>query len=94
MNASEIRAQLDHPVIDADGHFVEVGPLFADEMLTYIEEMAGPEARDRYARETGLTDTSTVLARHPGSRGPGWQAMPSWWVRRWIRGKRESRAQR
>src|SRR6185295_4278942 len=56
-----------------------VGPLFADEMLTYIEEMAGPEARDRYARETGLTDTSTVLARHPGARGPGWQAMPSWW---------------
>jgi predicted TIM-barrel fold metal-dependent hydrolase len=78
-SAAEIRASLDHPVIDADGHFVEVGPVFADEMLTYLEEMAGPQARDRYAQETGLTDTSTALARHAGTHGPGWPAMPSWW---------------
>jgi hypothetical protein len=24
-------------------------------------------------------DTTTVLASHPGARGPGWKAMPSWW---------------
>ena len=59
--AAEIRAGLSHPIIDADGHFVEVAPLINEEMLTYLEEMGGPEVRDRYALDTGLTDTSTVL---------------------------------
>ena len=66
-------------MIDADGHFVEVAPLLNEEMLTYLEEMGGPEVRDRYALDTGLTDTSTVLAAHPGAGGAGWKAMPSWW---------------
>jgi predicted TIM-barrel fold metal-dependent hydrolase len=77
--AAEIRAGLPHPIIDADGHFVEVAPLLNEEMLTYLEEMGGPEVRDRYALDTGLTDTSTVLASHPGKTGAGWNAMPSWW---------------
>ncbi len=45
--ASEIRAGLSHPIVDADGHFVELGPLLNDEMLTYLEEMGGRELRDR-----------------------------------------------
>ncbi len=77
--AARVRAQLSHPIIDADGHFVEIGPLLDEEMLTYLEEMGGAEVRDRYAPNTGLTDTSTVLASHLGARAPGWQAMPSWW---------------
>ena len=77
--AARVRAQLSHPIIDADGHFVEIGPLLDEEMLTYLEEMGGRAVRDRYARDTGLTDTSTVLARHPASDQPGWHAMPSWW---------------
>ena len=68
-----------HPIIDADGHFVEIGPLFEEQMLAYLEEMGGRAVRDRYAGTSGLTDTSTVLARHAGARGPGWNAMPSWW---------------
>ena len=77
--AAEIRAGLSHPIIDADGHFVELAPLLNEEMLTYLEEMGGREVRDRYASDTGLTDTSTVLANHPGAKGVGWKAMPSWW---------------
>ncbi len=77
--AAEIRAGLSHPIIDADGHFVEVAPLINEEMLAYLEEMGGPEVRDRYIADTGLTDTSTVLAGHAGATGAGWKAMPSWW---------------
>jgi predicted TIM-barrel fold metal-dependent hydrolase len=77
--SQEIRAGLSHPIIDADGHFVELAPLLNEEMLTYLEEMGGPAVRDRYARDTGLTDTSTVLAGHRGAAGPSWNAMPSWW---------------
>jgi predicted TIM-barrel fold metal-dependent hydrolase len=79
MKASEVRGNLSHPIIDADGHFVELGPVFEEEMLTYLEEMGGRAVRDRYTGNTGLTDTTTVLASHPGGRGPGWKAMPSWW---------------
>jgi predicted TIM-barrel fold metal-dependent hydrolase len=77
--AAEIRAGLSHPIIDADGHFVELAPLINEEMLAYLEEMGGPDVRDRYARDTGLTDTTTVLAGHRGGTGAGWNAMPSWW---------------
>jgi len=77
--AAEINAGLSHPIIDADGHFVELAPLLNEEMLTYLEEMGGRDARDRYAHDTGLTDTTTVLAGHRGIAGAGWKAMPSWW---------------
>src|SRR3954453_13475650 len=77
--ASEIRAGLSHPIVDADDHFVEGAPLINAEMITYLEEMGGPEVRDRYIEDTGLTDTSTVLAGHSGASGAGWHAMPSWW---------------
>jgi len=77
--SEQVRAGLAHPIIDADGHFVELAPLLNEEMLTYLEEMGGPAVRDRYAGDTGLTDTSTVLASHPGAGGAGWRAMPSWW---------------
>src|SRR4029079_9537210 len=78
--AAEIRAGLSHPIVDADGHFVELGPLLNDEVLTYIDEMGGRELRDAYAKRSGVTDTSTVLADHAAAASnSGWKAMPSWW---------------
>ncbi len=77
-----MREQLDHPIIDADGHFVEIGPLLGDEVLTYVEEAGGAALRDRYL-SSGIapTDTSTILAGRaddPNVRRE-WRAMPSWW---------------
>ena len=63
-DAARVRSQVDHPIIDADGHFVELGPLLNDEVLAYIDEMGGRELRDVYAKRSGVTDTSTVLADH------------------------------
>jgi predicted TIM-barrel fold metal-dependent hydrolase len=78
--AAEIRAGLSHPIVDADGHFVELGPILNEEVLAYIGEMGGRELRDRYLQRSGVTDTSTVLADHAAARaGSGWKAMPSWW---------------
>jgi len=79
VGSAQIRGQLSHPIIDADGHFVELAPLLNEEMLGYLEEMGGREVRDRIARDTGLTDTSTVLAGHRGAGPSRWDAMPSWW---------------
>ena len=42
--AREIRESLDHPVIDGDGHLVEVGPVFLD----YLKQVGGPSIVERY----------------------------------------------
>src|SRR5260370_26676386 len=41
---SEIRAGLKHPIIDADGHWVEYTPVFADKM----RKAAGDKAADGF----------------------------------------------
>ena len=43
-SAEEIRRGLDHPVIDGDGHLVEVGPVFLD----YLKQVGGASIIERY----------------------------------------------
>ena len=52
-SAAEVRAGLSHPIIDADGHFVELGPVFEEEMLTYLEEMGGARGARPLRRQHG-----------------------------------------
>lgn len=42
--SAQIRAELGHPVVDGDGHAIEVTPV----LLDYIEEVGGPAVADRY----------------------------------------------
>jgi predicted TIM-barrel fold metal-dependent hydrolase len=79
--AAAIREQLDFPVIDADGHFVELAPLLNDEIVSYVEEAGGAELRETYLRSAAKPiDTSTVLRQRDGGRvADEWRAMPSWW---------------
>lgn len=79
--AAEIRSQLSHPIIDADGHFVEMGALLDEEIITYIEEEAGAAVRERYlAGAAAPIDTVTNLHDRGDARiRREWRAMPSWW---------------
>jgi predicted TIM-barrel fold metal-dependent hydrolase len=79
--AASIRAGLDHPVIDADGHFVELAPVLDDALLASLEAQGGAKLRDRYlASRATPFDTSTVLAgRGDAAALDEWKAMPSWW---------------
>ena len=79
--AADVRRHVDHPIIDADGHFVELGPMLDEECLTYLEEAGGPGLRDRYLNGTVRPyDTSTVLAdRERPDVKAEWRGMPSWW---------------
>ena len=43
-SAVEIRAGLDHPVIDSDGHLIE----FLPAVMTFLEELAGRKLVERY----------------------------------------------
>jgi predicted TIM-barrel fold metal-dependent hydrolase len=79
--AADVRRHLHHPVIDADGHFLEFMPLIDDDVLTELEMVGGPDLRDRY-RHGALRLLDTVAFEADRRRSEvvsGWQAMPSWW---------------
>ena len=46
--AARVRAGLDHPVVDADGHFVELAPVLDDALLASLEAQGGSSLRDKY----------------------------------------------
>src|SRR5579885_1136911 len=79
--AAKVRAAAGHPIIDADGHLVELGPVLDDELLACLEESGGRDLRDRYlAGMVKPFDTSTALSDRGDPRvREKWLAMPSWW---------------
>ena len=40
-HSEEIRAKLDHPVIDAYGHIIETIPVFRSFFLDYVKDAGG-----------------------------------------------------
>ncbi len=78
--AARVRELVDHPIIDADGHFVEIGPLFHEEVISYVEDTGGAALRERFLTSAATFDTSSSLAdRSDPSVRERWRAMPSWW---------------
>ncbi len=79
--SSRVRDRVPHPIIDADGHFVEIGPILHDELVASLEEFGGASLRDRFlAGRIAPTDTASNLAdRADPSVREQWRAMPSWW---------------
>jgi predicted TIM-barrel fold metal-dependent hydrolase len=78
--AARVRNQVEHPIIDADGHFVELGPLLQDEVISYVEDAGGAALRERFLTTARSFDTSSSLAdRNDPDVRSQWKAMPSWW---------------
>ncbi|NQZ95690.1 MAG: amidohydrolase family protein [Myxococcales bacterium] len=79
--AADIRSDLSHPVVDGDGHFVEIWPLTHDEITSYVEEEGGAVLRERFlAGHAAPLDTSSALAgRTAEAARDSWLAAPSWW---------------
>ena len=61
LSSKEIRKRIGHPVIDADGHWLEFGPSISD----YLKEVAGEQAVDSFRRRARLC---TEISHHD-SRG-------------------------
>ena len=74
-SAAEIRRSLDHPVIDGDGHLVEVGPVFLD----YLKQVGGPTMLERY-RE--VMEAAFVAWYHasPAERHHNQMCRPPFWI--------------
>jgi predicted TIM-barrel fold metal-dependent hydrolase len=79
--AADVRKFVDHPIIDADGHFVELQPMLDDHLLSHLEETGGAELRERYIKGVLKPfDTTALLAtRDDPSVRENWKSMSAWW---------------
>ena len=56
--SAKVRAQLNHPIIDTDGHTVEFTPVFFD----YIKEVGGAGMIERYKKAVGTVNRLAELS--------------------------------
>lgn len=73
--SAEIRARLDHPVIDADGHTVECEPLF----LEYLKQVGGADVTNRYVAWSQKAGLARWYHLSPAERTERRTARPPWW---------------
>src|SRR2546427_6589903 len=70
--SAKVRKQLDHPVIDGDGHWLEPMPIFLD----YLKQVGGPplvehfKSKDVERGGDGMTKTERLGTR---------PVPPTWW---------------
>ena len=82
-DAARLRAGLDHPVIDADGHIIETIPVFHGFFLDYVKELGGGDLAARFEASGGIDFDDMVLrpwsAMSEEQRRASWATRPSWW---------------
>ena len=72
---AQIRASLNHPVIDGDGHWVEYDPVFAERM----RKVGGDKAADGFLASMAATKTALNMSVEERKRRR--VAMPGFWTR-------------
>jgi predicted TIM-barrel fold metal-dependent hydrolase len=73
--SAKIHRRLNHPVIDADGHWIEFEPT----LLDYLDAVAGPAMADRFRHDdylTGLAGWSRMSLEERHARRA---IQPPWW---------------
>jgi predicted TIM-barrel fold metal-dependent hydrolase len=74
--SAAVRAKLDHPVIDGDGHWLEPVPIFLD----YLRQVAGQKVVDRFvakAKERGWYDMDHQERMDRRIHRPTWWGEPA-----------------
>ena len=83
LRSLDVRARLDHPVIDADGHIIETLPVFRSFFLDFVKDIGGGELAARFEAVGGMDFDDMVLrpwsALSPQRRRESWATRPSWW---------------
>jgi predicted TIM-barrel fold metal-dependent hydrolase len=81
--SARIRRALGHPVVDADGHFIETLPVFRTFFLDYVKDLGGGDLAARFEASGGMDFDSMVLrpwsALSEARRRELWATRPSWW---------------
>ena len=70
-----MRAQLDHPVIDGDGHWLEPVPIFLD----YLRQVAGPSVAERFVKKATEHIDRGWYDMTPAERLDRRPTRPTWW---------------
>jgi predicted TIM-barrel fold metal-dependent hydrolase len=73
LSSKEIRKRIGHPVIDADGHWLEFGPAISD----YLKEVGGPKVVDAFRQRGHYVQKS--LAMTPEERAQTRRAQEAFW---------------
>jgi predicted TIM-barrel fold metal-dependent hydrolase len=81
--AAALRERLGHPVVDADGHFIETGPVLKDFVREYVESFGGGDLAARFEKLGGVDYDETVLRPwsrlSEAERRASWTTRPPWW---------------
>jgi len=84
LTSAEIRTRLDHPVVDADGHYIELLPVFMGYFFDYVKEIGGSDSVADLAREQGLFYDDRVLgvwaSLSEAERRERWVNRPPFWA--------------
>lgn len=84
LSSEKIRARLDHPVVDADGHYIELLPVFMDYFFDFVKEIGGSDAVADLARREGLFYDDRVLgvwaSASEAQRRERWLNRPPFWA--------------
>jgi hypothetical protein len=72
--SAEIHSRLNHPVIDADGHWIEFEPM----LLDYLDCVAGPRMVDRFRREDYLAGSGSISRIKLEERRSRRLTQPAW----------------
>src|SRR6202158_953143 len=75
LSPSQIRAKVNHPIIDGDGHWVEYDPVFAEQM----RKVGGDKAADGFLASMAVTRDSLLLSVEERRRRR--VSMPGFWTR-------------
>jgi len=82
--STAIREQLSHPVVDADGHYIESAPVFKHFLRDYVSDIAGGDLAKRFEQAGGM-DYDEMVLRPWGAlsweeRRAAWHTRPPWWT--------------
>lgn len=74
--SAAIRARLNHPVIDSDGHTIEFAPAISD----YLKQVGGPSLLDRFKNGNGRGAGGGWHRLTPAERMERRATRPPWWA--------------
>src|SRR5690349_24578172 len=75
MSPEQVRARIDHPVVDGDGHWVEYDPVFSEQM----RKVGGDLAADGFLAAMAVTRDSLLMSVEERRRRR--VSMPGFWTR-------------
>lgn len=81
--AAKLRSKLHHPVVDADGHFIETVPVFEAFLEDYVKRSGGGDIIKRFREVGGIAYDDMVLRPwsklSDNERRNIWMPRPPWW---------------